>query len=119
MNAGGQNRPRRPRLGRNTRAQRQFGNRVRSRSGFRSKRSPSASDRIALPSSTLTLTGQQFSDFDFNAESGFGGTGTYTLIDADSIQGSLGSDLTGMIGNYPASLSTSGGNLVLTVAVPK
>ena len=33
---------------------------------------PSASDLISLPSSTLTLDGQQFSDFDFNAESGFG-----------------------------------------------
>ena len=80
--------------------------------------SPSSSDLICLPSSTLTLDGQQFSDFAFNAESGFG-QGTYTLIDANLIQGSLGSDLTGMIGNYPASLSISGGNLLLTVAVPE
>ena len=39
---------------------------------------PSASDLISLPSSTLTLDGQQFSDFDFNAESGFK-QGSYTL----------------------------------------
>ena len=76
--------------------------------------SPSRSDMISMLSETLTLSGQQFADFNFSPEDGFG-EGTYTLINATSIQGSLGSNLTGTIGGRTAWLSTSGGNLVLTV----
>jgi fibronectin-binding autotransporter adhesin len=76
--------------------------------------SPSASDLISLPSSTLTLNGQQFSDFVFLPAAGFQ-TGTYTLIDAASIQGGLGADLSGTIDGDAASISISGGNLLLTV----
>jgi hypothetical protein len=73
-----------------------------------------ASDKISMSFSTLYLNGQDFSDFNFTALSGFG-NGTYTLIDAGTISGSLGSYLTGNIGAYSATLSTSGSDIVLTV----
>ena len=41
---------------------------------------PRTSDGIFMSSSTLLLSNQQFSDFDFTAKNGFG-RGTYTLID--------------------------------------
>lgn len=73
------------------------------------------SDKIAMSGSTLTLNGQDFSDFTFSALSGFG-EGTYTLIDAGTISGSLGSNLSGpIVGNYTGTLSIAGGDLVLTV----
>ncbi len=74
---------------------------------------PSASDQIAVASS-LMLNGQQFSDFHFTPEAGFG-CGTYTLITSQSVNGTLGGNLSGTIGGYSASLSASGGNLLLTV----
>ena len=75
---------------------------------------PNASDKIAMASSTLMLNGQQFSDFTFTPLAGFG-PGQYTLIDAGTITGSLGSNRDGTIGGLPATLSTSGGDLVLNV----
>ena len=42
-----------------------------------------------MSSSTLYLNGQNFSDFNFTALSGFG-MGIYTLIDAGTISGNLG-----------------------------
>jgi hypothetical protein len=75
---------------------------------------PNASDKIFMPSSMLLLSNQQFSDFTFAVQDGFC-PGTYTLIDAASIQGSLGNSLSGTINGLDASISTSGGDLLLTV----
>jgi len=75
---------------------------------------PAASDSIAMSSSTLILGGQQFSDFAFTPLPGFG-PGTYTLIDAAAITGSLGATRDGTVGGLPATLATSGSDLVLTV----
>jgi autotransporter-associated beta strand protein len=74
----------------------------------------SASDKISMTGSTLYLNNQQFSDFVFTPLGGFG-AGTYILIDAGGIQGNLGNSLSGNIGGLPASLSTSGNDLVLNV----
>jgi len=73
-----------------------------------------ASDEIDMSASTLYLNGQQFSDFDFNTLAGFG-QGTYILIDAGTIAGSLGNDCSGTIGGLQATLCTSGNDLLLTV----
>jgi fibronectin-binding autotransporter adhesin len=72
------------------------------------------SDLISLSSSKLLLSNQQFTDFNFTTWNGFG-PGIYTLIDADSIQGSLGINLSGNIHGFEASLYTSGGDLLLTI----
>ena len=58
------------------------------------------------------MNGQQFSDFNFTAENGFG-PGSYTLVDANQIMGDLGSVVTGTIAGFGASLSATDGNLVL------
>jgi hypothetical protein len=72
-----------------------------------------ASDKSpCLP--TLFLNGQDFADFHFNLLDGFG-MGLYTLIDAGTISGLLGSNLSGNIGSYTASLAVSGNDLVLNV----
>jgi autotransporter-associated beta strand protein len=73
------------------------------------------SDRVLL-SGGLTLNGQQFSDFNFNPLAGFV-QGTYTLIDAASVSGSLGTNTSGAIDGLwsTLSVSTSTGNLILTV----
>jgi fibronectin-binding autotransporter adhesin len=76
--------------------------------------STSASDKISMISSTLYLNGLDFSDFTFTALNGFG-KGTYTLIDAKTISGSLGSNLTGTIDGFTATLSTYNNDLILTV----
>lgn len=78
--------------------------------------SPAASDEILFTSGTLMLNGQQFSDFNFNALSNFG-LGTYTLIDATTVTGSLGATKSGSINGLWSTLSvnTSTGNLILTV----
>jgi autotransporter-associated beta strand protein len=72
---------------------------------------PSSSDEVLMPSGLLSLNGQQFSDFNF---SGFL-PGTYTLIDAGSISGSLGPNTSGTINGIPATLAVQGDNLVLNV----
>jgi hypothetical protein len=43
------------------------------------------------------------------------GPGTYDLIEAGSISGSLSASTSGTIDGYPASLAISGNDLVLTV----
>jgi hypothetical protein len=63
---------------------------------------------------TLTLGGQQFSDFTFNALAGFG-PGTYTLFDNTALSGSLGASLTGTVNGLGATLSISGSDVVLSV----
>ena len=72
-----------------------------------------------MPSGFLLLDGQQFSDFNFTPLAGFG-PGTYTLIDAGSIGGSLGASTSGTVDGYPATLATQGNKeLVLVVGVPE
>jgi autotransporter-associated beta strand protein len=76
---------------------------------------PAFSDLIAMDSATtLSLNGQQFSDFTFTAYTGFG-PGDYTLIDAFAIEGALGTNRNGTIAGLPASLAVSGNDLMLTV----
>ncbi len=67
-----------------------------------------------MPSGALTLTGQQFSDFNFTPLAGFG-PGDYTLIDAASINGGLGANVTGAVDGLPATLAVQGNNVVLHV----
>jgi autotransporter-associated beta strand protein len=75
-----------------------------------------SNDLISMPSSTLTLSGQQFADFTFTPLSGFG-PGTYTLIDARGINGGLGLITTGTINGLSATLAvdTVHNDLVLNV----
>jgi autotransporter-associated beta strand protein len=80
--------------------------------------STTASDEIYMPTTALTMSGLQFSDFTFTRKANFK-EGTYTLIDAGSIVGSLGTIVSGYIGSYSASLSKVSGDILLTVAVPE
>ncbi|MGA2061863.1 MAG: autotransporter-associated beta strand repeat-containing protein [Thermoguttaceae bacterium] len=77
---------------------------------------PAASDLISMSASTLALNGQQFTDFNFNPSGSFG-PGVYTLIDAGTITGSLGSTVSGQIAGLNAYLSVNYANndLVLNV----
>ena len=75
---------------------------------------PGASDEVSMPGQLLSLADQQFSDFNFMALAGFR-PGIYTLIDAGSISGSLGSNLSGTIDGYTATLAVQGTDLVLNV----
>lgn len=75
------------------------------------------SDMVLLTSGTLNIGAGilEFADFDFTALSGFG-PGTYTLFDTSStIEGSLGSSLTGTVGGFSATVAISGNDLVLDV----
>ncbi len=72
------------------------------------------SDEVLMPGGALNLNGQQFSDFNFTALAGFG-PGEYTLIDAASINGQLGTNRSGTIDGLPANLAIDNDNLVLTV----
>ncbi len=75
---------------------------------------PSDSDEVYMPTNLLSLNGQQFSDFNFTSLGGFG-PGSYTLIDAGSVSGTLGGNTSGTIDGLPASLAVQGNDLVLTV----
>ena len=79
---------------------------------------PSTSSQVLMPSGQLVLSGQQFTDFNFMWSTNFG-PGSYDLIDAGSILGSLGSNASGTIDGYAATLAvqSSGSNqdLVLNV----
>jgi hypothetical protein len=80
---------------------------------------PGTSDLILMPSGSLMLNGQQFADFDFMPLANFG-AGTYDLIEAGSISGSLGANTSGTIDGYAATLAVEGDELVLNVgAVPE
>jgi len=81
----------------------------------------SSSDRITLTNaSSLLGIGSgvlEFDDFVFTTIAGFA-PGTYTLFDTEnSISGTLGSNLTGMVGGYSATLQFANGSqdLVLNV----
>ena len=74
-----------------------------------------ASDKVSMASSTLYLNGQQFSDFAFTTQAGFG-QGTYVLFDAGTIDGSLASSgLSGTVGGLGATLGIVGNDVILTV----
>jgi autotransporter-associated beta strand protein len=75
---------------------------------------PLGSDEVSMPTGLLSLNGQQFSDFNFTPLGGFG-QGTYTLIDAGSVNGSLGAGSSGTINGLSASLAVQGNDLVLNV----
>jgi len=75
---------------------------------------PLGSDEVLMPTGLLVLSGQQFSDFNFTPLAGFG-SGTYTLIDAGTIFGSLGQSTSGTINGLSASLAVQGNDLVLNV----
>jgi autotransporter-associated beta strand protein len=75
---------------------------------------PLNSDEVYMPTSLLSLNGQQFSDFNFTPLGGFG-PGTYTLVDAGSVSGGLGASTSGFINGWPANLGIQGNDLVLTV----
>jgi fibronectin-binding autotransporter adhesin len=74
---------------------------------------PSTSDLLAITGS-LNLNDQEFSDFTFNPLPGFAG-GTYPLMSAAAITGSLGPLVSGNVGGFPSTLNVSGGTLFLTV----
>lgn len=89
----------------------------------------STSDSILLSNASSSLnigTGAlSFADFSFTAGAGFG-EGTYTLFETSSssgIAGTLGSDLTGLIGGKNATLSLgsngSGNDVLLLTVVPE
>jgi fibronectin-binding autotransporter adhesin len=75
---------------------------------------PADSDELLMATSQLKLTEQQFADFHFTPQANFG-AGTYTLIDAGSISGSLGASTSGMINGRSASLAIQGNDVVLNV----
>ena len=80
---------------------------------------PSTSDLISMSSFLLTLNGQQFPDFNFAPLAGFG-PGMYLLIDAGSINGTLGAHTNGLIDGFNAVLGVQGNDLILNVtAVPE
>ena len=69
---------------------------------------------VLMPGNLLTLGGQDLSSMSFTVEPGFG-KGTYTLIAAQEVSGSIGTSDSGTIDGLPATLSMEGSNLVLTV----
>ena len=76
---------------------------------------PSASSEVLMPLSQLVLSGQQFSDFHFTWSANFA-PGNYDLIDFASSSGRLGTNTSGTIDGYPATLTVRNNNdLVLSV----
>ena len=75
---------------------------------------PTDSDEVYMPSGPLVLSGQQFADFNFTLMAGFG-QGTYMLIDAQSISGSLGPGTSGTLDGLPANITIRGDDVVLNV----
>ena len=73
---------------------------------------PTTSDMIAC--GNLALNGQQFTDFNFTWTTNFG-PGLYNLIDFASSSGSLGTNTSGTVDGYPATLAVQGNDLVLNV----
>ena len=79
-----------------------------------------ASDKVVLSSGTLNIGSGvlNFDDFNFNALAGLQ-AGTYTLFQTPNpINGTLGPNLTGVLGGYNATLAMNGNNLQLTLTVP-
>ena len=67
-----------------------------------------------MPNNTLALGGQDFDNFSFATEPDFG-PGTYTLIEAQAISGSLGASANGTIDGLAANIAIQGGDVVLNV----
>jgi autotransporter-associated beta strand protein len=77
---------------------------------------PSNSDLLSMPDSILHVNDLCICEFDFTATDGFG-PGTYTLIEAGTIDGTLYCDRSGTINGLPACLCICDGHdLILTVA---
>ena len=74
----------------------------------------SADDEVSLPTGSLSLNNQQFTDFTFTPLAGFA-PGTYDLIAFASTSGSLGANRSGAIDGYAATLAVQGNDLVLNV----
>ncbi len=74
----------------------------------------STDDEVSMRSGLLSLNAEQFSNFTFMPLAGFA-PGSYTLIDAGSVSGVLGSNLSGTIDGLPATLAVKGNDLVLNV----
>ena len=70
-------------------------------------------DHVSMAGDALNIGTLNFADFTFSAETGFGG-GIYTLFDAASITGSLGTT-DGMIDGLESTLSISDNDVLLTV----
>ena len=78
-----------------------------------------SSDKIAAGALTIGSGLLDLDDFGFTTLGGFG-AGVYTLFDATSIVGTLGTNLTGSLAGFDTVLSISGNDLVLTVsAIPE
>ncbi len=75
---------------------------------------PADSDEVYMPSGPLVLSGQQFADFNFTWSANVA-PGTYNLIDAQSITGSLGTSTSGTIDGLPANIAVQGDDVVLNV----
>jgi autotransporter-associated beta strand protein len=71
-------------------------------------------NEVLMPTGQLILSDQQFANFDITPQAGFY-RGTYILIDAGSISGSLGTNLSGTVNGLPATLAVQGNELVLNV----
>ncbi|MCX5653657.1 MAG: autotransporter-associated beta strand repeat-containing protein [Planctomycetota bacterium] len=70
-------------------------------------------DQVSMAGNALNVGTLDFADFTFTPLAGFG-MGTYTLFDAGSVIGSIGT-ATGTVGGYNATLSITGGDVNLTV----
>ena len=114
VNSGGHSGPGRfaGRLG----PQRQLDLGIGSGDGLSTRYAFDRADEVLMPSGQLTLNGQQFADFNFTPPASFG-PGSYDLIDAGSISGSLGTSTSGTIDGLPATLAVQRGSndLVLNV----
>ena len=75
---------------------------------------PLDSDEVLMSAGLLALNGQQFSDFNFTPLANFV-PGSFTLIDAGSISGVLGTSKSGTIAGHSATLAVQGNDLVLNV----
>jgi fibronectin-binding autotransporter adhesin len=81
--------------------------------------SPGASDQVNMNTGELTLDNQEFADFTFLTGGGFG-VGTYVLFDADSVTGTLGASVSGLLSGFNSTLAVVDDDLVLTVtSVPE
>jgi autotransporter-associated beta strand protein len=77
-----------------------------------------SSDEVVITGGKLVLTSLDYSNFTFNAQSNFGGAGTYILFaDSVGITGSPNADNSGTLdgGAYNGQIMVSGNNLDLVV----
>jgi hypothetical protein len=72
-------------------------------------------DKISMPTGTLTVTGLQWSDFNFNLISGGAPGDTFILVDAGTITGNFGAVITGTLNGNQAHLVKNGNDLAVFV----